>query len=103
MPQQEPTAEHKTLAKYIIEWLGYRNGGELQPSLDDMRVQDFRLMHEELEWILLHGGHPPNWVPRPEVPSAFAGSRICGVDDDPDDESVEPCRKPRPCARHRTE
>lgn len=39
------------LAKYIVEWLRTRNRGELT-----------KLLHEELEMILQHGGKPPNWI-----------------------------------------
>jgi hypothetical protein len=50
------------LAAYIIDWLCQRNGGELQPAIEAMTVFDHRLMHEELTFILQHGGRPPNWV-----------------------------------------
>lgn len=49
------------LAAYIFDWLKRRNGGELSEPLENMRVGDARLAHEELALILRHEGHPPNW------------------------------------------
>jgi hypothetical protein len=50
------------LAFYIFDWLEKRNGGELKDALDNMRVCDQRLAHEELALILSCRGKPPNWV-----------------------------------------
>lgn len=57
-----PRKQDEALAAYIIEWLQVRNGGELADAFDNMRVADLRNLREELEHILLHGGHPPNWL-----------------------------------------
>lgn len=57
-----PSKQDEELASYVIEWLCSRNGGELRPAIESMRVSDFKLMHDELAHILLHGGRPPNWV-----------------------------------------
>lgn len=54
---------HKALALYIVSWLERRNGSELAQALDEQRVADRRNMLGELEMILKHGGHPPNWEP----------------------------------------
>lgn len=59
------------LADIIIRWLQERNGGELGPAFDNMRVADFRNLRGELEMILEHGGRPPNWAPR-TAPDATA-------------------------------
>jgi len=50
------------LAAYIVEWLRSRNGEQLRPAFDNMRVGDFELMLDELALILQHGGKPPNWT-----------------------------------------
>ena len=59
----EPQNEHSKLANYILRWLVNRNGGELQPAIENMKLGDYILMKAELELILKCGGHPPNWVP----------------------------------------
>ncbi len=50
------------LARYILDFLQNRNGGELEGAIGNMRMSDYRLLHEELKMILKHGGKPPNWV-----------------------------------------
>lgn len=50
------------LAAYIVDWFARRNGGEHREAIESMRVSDYRLMHDELEMILVHKGKPPNWV-----------------------------------------
>lgn len=50
------------LADFILEWLESRNGAELRPALEALRVGDARRLREELALILRHGGRPPNWT-----------------------------------------
>lgn len=62
------SVKRRALARYIVRWLRIRNTGELAEALDHMRVGDLNLMIRELDEILRHGGHPPNWAPLPEDP-----------------------------------
>jgi hypothetical protein len=57
-----PEQQDRDLAKYIIEWLCSRNRDELRSAIEDMCVANYKLIHEELAYILMHKGHPPNWV-----------------------------------------
>lgn len=49
------------LAKYIVDWLRNRNGGELAEAFGDMKLCDYEMLVGELELILKHGGKPPSW------------------------------------------
>lgn len=59
--ETKPPKDEDALAAYIFEWLGRRNGEELAPALDEMRVKDVALAKAELALILKHQGKPPNW------------------------------------------
>ena len=63
VPTMAPPTSYQ-LTKYIIEWLRSRCGAVLEPAIGAMTVADYESMHEELAHILIHCGHPPNWVPR---------------------------------------
>lgn len=52
----------RSLSRYIIGWLKRRNGRELRPAFQAMTVGDHENLLAELEHILIHGGHPPNWT-----------------------------------------
>lgn len=56
----EPAA--RECAAYILDWLERRNGAELAPALEAMRVLDRRLLESELVHILQAGGKPDNWA-----------------------------------------
>ena len=63
MAEKDEEAQ-RPLADYIVEWLISRNRGELAEAFGNMKVRDSENLKSELRWILMHGGHPPNWVPR---------------------------------------
>jgi hypothetical protein len=55
-------ANDEELARYILDWLRKRNGGELEDAVAAMTVASFEMMQAELQLILTHRGKPPNWV-----------------------------------------
>ena len=63
-PVRQTSEQADALARVILDWLYERNGAELAPAFDGMRVSDARPMRQELEMILEHGCRPPNWVGR---------------------------------------
>lgn len=65
-PPAKPSEADHDLAEYLVRFLRRRNGAELEPAFGAMRVEDFENLHDELAWILAHGGHPPNWLPEDE-------------------------------------
>lgn len=80
-PPNTPTREHEELAFYIIDWLCRRNEAELGDAILEMSVAEYRLMHDQLAYILMHGGHPPNWEPRPAAirdPATDYGVAVVG-------------------------
>ena len=60
MPKQRLSNED--LAEYIVTWLRERNGAQLDAAISSISVEDCELLHEELAYILKHGGQPPNWI-----------------------------------------
>ncbi len=54
--------EQAPLADYIVDWLIKRNRSELAEAFGNMSVRDFECLKDELRWILMHGGKPPNWI-----------------------------------------
>ena len=61
MSEELKADDASRVADYVLCWLRSRNGAELQPALDNMRVCDANLMREELIMILASGGKPRNW------------------------------------------
>jgi hypothetical protein len=77
---EKAAARHRETATYILGLLARRNRGAWRAFIEALTPEERVRLIDEVAWVILFGGKPPNWVeerecePRPNGGSSYATS-----------------------------